>query len=183
MNKLVRFTLLIPLVFSLSACSDASQPELSAPTKNTAQAQSIAQTNTSTESSKPSVDTTNPKFKQPAKNKGEFLEQVSHYTTELNVSTASLQAILNSNPKQFDIEYGIKSINESIAKARTLPKPVDALAKEYAVYDAMIGEYEKIPTMLETAWKNNDSKAFGDVHAQIETSSKALLNCISEISK
>lgn len=181
MNKLTRFTLLIPLVFSLSACSDASQPEPTTPTQNVVQTNT--QPTTQAKDSEPRVDTTNPKFRQPAKNKGEFLEQVSYYTTELNVSAASLQAILNSNPKQFDVEYGIKSIHESIAKARTLPKPADALAKEYAAYDAMIGEYEKLPTMLETAWKNNDSKAFGDVHTQIETASNALLNCISEISK
>ncbi|MFE4202079.1 hypothetical protein [Aneurinibacillus aneurinilyticus] len=173
MNKLARFTLLVPLVFSLSACSNASQPEPVTPTQpiNPNTSTTVQGTNNNVGSDKKTLDLTDPKMLKPAENDIDFMLQAMEYTTEMTLAATSIHVKMKGdvNPSEFkaSIQDDITAYNAGIKKALSIPKPVDKLTKSYEQYIDAIKEYEKFPEVLNKALDANDRKLVEEAYAQL----------------
>jgi hypothetical protein len=182
MRNLSKSILIIPLVFSLSACSSteqsANQPE---PAPITQQSQATPSTPVQTEAVASQIEKklnlTDPKMLKPATNATDFILQTSEYTTELAIVTATIQSQMKGEvvPSEFkeQIQPDLVAYNSAIKKALSIPKPTAGKLKEaYNTYISIIEEYAKFPDLLQKGLDANDRKLIEESYAQIDKTSE-----------
>lgn len=189
MNKLTKIFAIAPLVVSLSACSDASQPQPVTPTQsvNTNASTTIQDTNSNMNSNEKKLDLTDPKMLKPAENNIDFMLQAMEYTTDMTLAATSIHVKMKGdvNPSEFkaSIQDDITAYNAGIKKALSVPKPVDKLTKSYEQYIDAIKEYEKFPEVLNKALDANDRKLVEEAYAQLDKGAGAYQKFLDNATK